>query len=172
MAKPDPQAVRDMLVEDAVKPAHEQGRAVNVEAAQKYFSEVLDTMDLKAKDAKQATDVQSKTDAGTGDEFKARTGEQAPDAWRVAKRQDQHSAFIHQDRLKMVGQQLMRNRMRWIAARPDLYEQVKGLSLALNSANKGVRERAAIKMREFIEKTNRLAGHDWRKPPPTKRHFG
>lgn len=171
MAKPDPQSVRDMLVEDAVAPAHAQGRPVNVEAAKSYFADVLTTMDRKTTNAKPVASVDTKPDSATGDEFSARTGDAAPDAWRIAKQQDQHNAFIHQDRLKMVGQQLMRLRMRWIRQRPDLYEQVKSLSLALNSQNRGVRERAAIKMREFIEKTNRLAGHDWRKPAPKKLHF-
>ena len=170
MAKPDPQAVRAALVEDALGPAHAQGRKVDVDAANSYFSGVLDSMDRKAADSKKATSIDSKSGA-VAKEFDRCSADVAPDAWRVAKQRDQHNAFLHQDRLKMVGQELMRKRMRWIRQRPDLYEKVKSISLALNSADRGVRERAGIKMREFIEMTNRLAGHDWRKPAPKKLHF-
>lgn len=168
--KADPQWVRDSLVEDAVKPAHEAGKEVNVRAAEEYFVGVLDKLERKRAEAKPKPAPQAKD--ATADEFRKATGRELDPAWKTEKRLAKADPFVRQDQLKTVGMMRLRERLRWIKQRPDLYQQVKGLALALNSSNPAVREKAALKMREFIEKTNRLAGHDWRKPKPKKLVFG
>lgn len=168
--KADALWVRDSLVEDAVKPAQAAGRVVDTRAASDHIVGILEGMDRKeavAKPVAQPVSEADKVDEFAA-EFERRTGRSLS---MTLEKEMKPRKLVPIDQVEAVGRQRLAERLRWVKSRPDLYQQVKGLAVGLTSQSKPTRERAAEKMREFIAKTDRLAGHDWRKPAPKKLHF-
>ena len=164
--------MRDSLVEDAIQPARDAGKEVDAQAYNDYIVGILEGLDHKqaTQDTPAAADgVPKDRDEVTANEFERRTGRDMPSM--SVDRNPESPRLVNVSHLEQVGRARLAARLRWIKQRPDLYERVKGLSIALNSSHKPTRERAALKMREFIAMTDRLAGHDWRKPKQEKLVF-
>lgn len=172
--KADPQWVRDSLVADAVEPAKAAGKEVNVRAVEDYMVETLRKLERKNAEAKPKTSpVQERDDEDqVRKEFRKATGREMPDVYVERGGQRKERPIVTMSEIERVGRQRLAERLRWIKARPDLYEKVKGMVVALHSSKPEHRERAAQKLREFIAMTDRLAGHDWRKPKPQNLWFG
>ncbi len=168
----DPRQVRDSLVEDVVKPARDAGRDVNVQNAEKYVVDILDGMERKQSE-KKAGPVATESKNEVGEEFRRRTGRELDENWKQDKAAIAKAQLAQDSQMRrMVGEQRLIERLRWMRARPDLRAKVESLSLALNSSNQNIRKRAEMRMVKLIEKSNKLAGFDWRQPKPGKLFFG
>jgi len=167
VSKVDPRWVRDSLVEDLVKPAHEAGKPVDVAAGEDYIVGVLEKLERKRSERK-ATPAKTETKSKTDDEFKRRTGRELDPNW---KPDTGRQSVVRQDQVRLVGEHLLVQRLRWIRQRPELFAQVKHLAVALNSGNQATRENAAQQMRAFIAKTDKWAGHRWDAPKGKKLMF-
>ena len=168
--KVDPKEVLGSLVEDALVPAKEAGKEVNVRATEEYFVGVLEKLEHKQADAKPKAKTEKKD--GVASEFKKATGRELDPSTRTTKKATTLNPMqAQQSKLRQVGELLLRERLRWIRQRPDLFAQVKGLALLMNHSDPQIRAKAEMTLREFLVKTNKLAGHDWRKPPPGKLVF-
>lgn len=171
--KPTPQWVKDSLVEDTVAPIKARGGEANAQAIESEIVGILERMDRKQADAvkpaKQA--VERDDEEQVRKEFKRRTGREMDSSMGVDRTPRAPRKMVQIDEIERVGRQRMAERMRWIKERPDMFEKIKGLIVGLHSSNSDTREKAGQKLREFIESTNVLAGHDWRVPKPGKLTF-
>lgn len=171
--KPTPQWVKDSLVEDAVAPAKQAGRDVDAVAIESEIVQILERMDRKQADAvaptKQAKPERDEEEQ-TRKEFKKRTGRDMDPSMYV-DRTPRARKMVQISEVERVGRERMAERMRWIKERPDMFEKIKGLIVGLHSSSPETREKAGQKLREFIESTNVLAGHDWRVPKPQRLMF-
>jgi|SRR6056297_1060043 len=167
--KADPIEVRDSLVRDAVEPARDSGREVNVRAASDYVVGVLQTLEQKNADAK-PVQTESKADA-VASEYEKATGRKLDGKSKVERRESTLDSFVHQDTLRVVGEHRLVERLRWIRQRPDLFNKIKGAAIMLNSPDANVRAKAKAKVIKALDQSNRLAGYDWRKPKPKKLFF-
>jgi len=169
----DPRWVRDSLVEDAVKPARDAGVDVDVQAAEQHVVGVLDKLERKNAEKSAGPTATTKKDGAQEQEFRRRTGRELDENWKQDKAAIAKASLIQETQArKAIGEARFVERLRWMRKNPVLRKQVEAISLALNSSNTNIRKRAEMKMVKLIEKSNRMAGFDWRKPRPTKMHFG
>lgn len=174
MTKPTTHEVRDSLVDDAMDSAGAAGRLLDARAVSEYIEGVLQKLDRKRSEApaKSTTCSAVKDESRVAKEFQRRSGRELDPSWKVDRGPQKQRRVIPREEILFGMKIRLGRRMQWIKQRPELFERVKGISVALNSSKPEIREKAALKMREFLKETDRLAGYDWRSGPPEKLHFG
>lgn len=155
--------VRDSLVEDLVQAR--EGRETDVRAASDYIVATLERMDRKEADRVQRPNAQKKPGAVEA-EYKRRTGEDMP-AMSV-DRNPQPRKLVQIDEVERVGRLRLAKRLRWIKSKPEMAARLKGLAVGLNSPKRDVREKAALKVRELLDESDRLVGRSWMLPDPQR----
>ncbi len=167
--KADPRWVRDSLVKDFAN-SQPEGSEFDVVAAEGFIVDVLEKLERKQADRTPTTPGTP----GVVDEDPVRTEYEKRTGRAMSASIDRNvrtSPLVSMSEVERVGRARLQQRMAWIGERPDLMRRMKSYAAGLLSNNKSKREQAAMKMRELIEETNRLAGHDWRKPKPQKLVF-
>lgn len=138
--------------------------------------DVLEGMDRKAAErtitvAPDRVDPERR-EAVAAEEFKRKTGLDMS-ALRVCETKT--AAKLGQlkqiDDLKSGLQARIIARFNIIKAHDELYLKAKNLSVCLNSPKRSVRLQAAQAMYSLLDRTNAIAGWDWRKPEPQRLVF-
>lgn len=170
----DPLWVRDTLVEDVVEAQKSTKGSADAVGASEYIVQILEKMDRKAADSKPktASSRPTKKPGAVEKEFERRTGKKLHPGWTKTRSEgSQPKKLVQLDEVTRVGRARLAARLRWMRGRPDLRREVEAVAPFLHSAKADVRERAANKLRALLEKSDRLAGHSWMKPPPRKLFF-
>ncbi len=170
--------VRNEILADLAA-SQPDGKEIDIDAASREITGILEGMDRKkSEDARTSHRVDKKREKldVIASEFHRRTGRNIDREWETMRNEGEEliaskPSIVEAKGLRQIGIDRLCERLRWMRSKPEMFEQVKGLSVALNMGNKETRERAAQKLREVLERSNKLAGFDWMKGKPSKLIF-
>jgi hypothetical protein len=168
VTKATPHELRDSLVQDAVESVKDQGE-VNVHAVNDYIVDVLRNMDRKKADAKKPVATKADPRKPTSldqimSEYKKRGGESE---WSTFSPDERPPAPTFVSKLDPKLYERLGARLRWLRSKPEYKKQIETLSLGLMAGGER-KERAANKLRDILEVSDRLVGRPWWKPAPKR----
>lgn len=155
-----------------MKPQADAGKIPDVQATSDYIVGVLERMDRKEAEAKPVVKREKpkprlSKDEITANEFKRRTGRELQPGW-LTEKNPTNRKIVPLSKIEQIGRKRLAERLAWMRTKPDLRKELEDVAAFLYSSDRDLREKAAAKIRKLIKKSNRLAGHDWRKPKPKK----